>query len=224
MSVKERLLGALASQDEAEFFELVSLQTPRDDSLKEAFEVLSKEQCAAFWKLAFDVCLPMVEKLEGCNVGFGYVNPLLKLKSVLSAALVYLDSQKHNPSELFDFLFASHKLLTGIGFEEDSQASAVKLLLAKICERWWMSGFTGADELMPQLITFFLISSLDINGKGSMIKRLLDLRGSFLLLDFDDPSIEFIKGLILRSFVHPSFLKLREGQKLLSFFLKLNNG
>ena len=42
------------------------------------------------------------------------------------------------------------------------------------------------------------------------------------LFDFEDPSIETIRHLILRCFMHPAFLRNIEGQKFLSFVFSLS--
>jgi hypothetical protein len=52
------------------------------------------------------------------------------------------------------------------------------------------------------------------------LKRLWALRESFKLFDFSDDSTDALKQLLMHTFVSPTFLRLGDGQKFLSFLLE----
>jgi hypothetical protein len=69
------------------------------------------------------------------------------------------------------------------------------------------------------------MASLSIDGHESDTQRFFyALRSGFLLLDFDDASCAFMRDLMGRCFVHPSFLRCNEGQELLAFLLTSTQG
>jgi hypothetical protein len=76
---------------------------------------------------------------------------------------------------------------------------------------------------MTQLIPFLLLNVLDsCNTRDSDVKRLYAIRDAFSLLDYEDESIQTIQGLLLRCFTDPSFLKIPEGRRFLSFTFSLH--
>lgn len=76
---------------------------------------------------------------------------------------------------------------------------------------------------MTQLIPFLLLNVLDsCNTRDSDVKRLYAIRDAFSLLDYEDESIQTIQGLLLRCFTDPSFLKIPEGRRFLSFTFALH--
>ena len=77
---------------------------------------------------------------------------------------------------------------------------------------------------MTQLIPYLLIAALSPAAHDADVKRLFNIRTSLLLLDFDDETIESIRSLILRCFIHPAFLRVSEGRKFLSFLFSIHEG
>ena len=80
----------------------------------------------------------------------------------------------------------------------------------------------GAELVMPQVVSFLLVRSLSPEARDLDIKRLYAVRGALLLLDFDDPSIDSLKGLLLRCASHPAHLKSTEGRRFLVFLFGLH--
>jgi condensin-2 complex subunit G2 len=78
--------------------------------------------------------------------------------------------------------------------------------------------------VVTQLLPFLLLASLSVAAIDADVKRVFQMRGAFLLLDFDDPSIESIKGLVLRCLIHPAYLRSTEGKRFLSFLFTINQG
>ena len=76
---------------------------------------------------------------------------------------------------------------------------------------------------MTQLIPFLLLNVLDsCDTRDADVKRLYAIKDAFALLDYEDESIQTIQGLLLRCFTDPSFLKIPEGRRFLSFTFTLH--
>mmetsp|Transcript_24585 Transcript_24585/g.40997 ORF Transcript_24585/g.40997 Transcript_24585/m.40997 type:complete len:1409 (-) Transcript_24585:124-4350(-) len=228
MSVIKHLLDALDSKDAQAAFKVLQdvSNNGKDTDLKEVFEMTDRVRGSELWQLLLSSYKRRLEEVCRCespDTSDATDRMSLKdFKSLLVVAQCYCCAGSFRPPALLEIISISQAFLT----EGDSSqlGMGIKSIISKISENWWINNLEGAEILIPQLLTYLLISSLDINGHDVDIKRLYSVRGGFFLLDFDEDSIVFTRDLILRCFVHPSFLKLNEGQKLLSFFLNLNQG
>lgn len=54
------------------------------------------------------------------------------------------------------------------------------------------------------------------------VKRVWAVRQAFLLLDFEDPSADIMKAMLLSCSVHPLYLRCDQGRKLVSFMFGLH--
>jgi hypothetical protein len=204
-------------------------QRAKDSEVKEAFELFTKAQATSFWEFTLRNTKSCIQRILA-RVGEGSdatsspeaEDDFAKLKSVIFAMNTYSSVSKARPQALITLLDTAQGVLA----LQSSSASIVSLRssVAKICEVWWSNNEEGAENLIAQLITYLLMASLSIDGHESDIKRLYALRSGFLLLDFDDASSAFLRDLVERCFVHPSFLRCNEGQKLLAFLLTSTQG
>ena len=204
-------------------------QHPRESDLKEAFEIFTRVQCVDFWGTVKQNYLLSIDKISNqiCSnvesqLRDGFEADLCDFKAVMNGVSMFCQTSEFKPPSLFDMIYASQKVLTSK--DVSPSVLAIKGLVAKLSELWWTNNEQGAEMLMPQLLTYLVIASLDINAHDTTIKRLYSLRGAFLLLDLEDPSCAYLRSFLLRCFAHPAYLKLREGQKLLAFFLSINQG
>lgn len=218
-------LHELIKQDR---FDLVleNLHASKSD-LKETFEVFNKAQSSTFWNVVLShVRGLMAEVSSQCDIKVGVDEALEQnlstMRIILNAVSAFCLASKFKPSSVFDIILQSQAVL--MCNKNLPSLLPVKILVSKLSEIWWLNNEEGAENLMPQLITYLLMSTLGFEGHDVDIKRLYALRGAFLLLDFENSSISFIRDLIQRCFVHPSYLKVKEGQKLLSFLLNINQG
>ena len=206
-------------------------QKSKSTDTKEAFEVFTKAQSSKFWDFTLQNCKPIMERIM-IRVGNNDTQDLLSkeaeedllnMKCVIQAiGTFYSVSQQGKPPAVFDILEISQDILTCTSSNHSIQT--LKSSVAKLCEIWWLNNDEGAEHLISQLIMYLLITSLSIDGHEVEIKRLYAIRSGFLLLEFEDSSSSFLRDLIQRCFVHPAFLKCKEGQKLLAFLLNVNKG
>jgi len=105
--------------------------------------------------------------------------------------------------------------------DDISGAGMFKTAVARCCEAWWVKEEPGAENIAPQLIPYNLLTALGPSILDVDVKRCWLIRGALMLLDFDDPSIESIRVLLLRCVVHPGFLKVAEGRRFLSFLFSI---
>lgn len=200
----------------------------KDSELKETFEILTKPQSNTLWDLLCSNNKTAIERLDAALNSFNQGNTVppesdvATLRCVLDSIVCYCLVNKYKPASLFEILFSAQNILTATS--DDNGVMGLKVTLAKLYELWWLSNDEGAENLMPSLLTYLMMSALSVGAYDADIKRLYLVRGGFLLLDFDAESFSFVRDLLQRCFVHPSFLKVKEGQKLLAFLLNANEG
>lgn len=146
-----------------------------------------------------------------------------KLKKIAGTVWKFMEISKGRTEGLFETVQVLHDILIPLD-EGIPGALAVKLSIARICENYWVNKVDGAENLVPQLIPYLLIISLSPAAHDADVKRLYNIRSALQLLDFDDISIDSIRSLILRCFIHPAFLRLAEGRRFLSFLFRLHAG
>lgn len=146
-----------------------------------------------------------------------------KLKKVCMILLKYIETSKASSAALYDIVQTLHDILIPL---DDSipGAPSLKVSIARICEKSWVGEGEGAENYVTQLIPYLLIVSLSPSALDADVKRLYSIRTAFLLLDFDDESIESIRSLILRCFLHPVFLRSVDGRRFLSFVFSVHEG
>jgi hypothetical protein len=69
---------------------------------------------------------------------------------------------------------------------------ALQVSICRICEVWWTSEKAGAELLVPQMLPFLLLRSLDMGATQADIKRIHAVRSAFLLLDYEDISADSV--------------------------------
>jgi hypothetical protein len=144
-----------------------------------------------------------------------------RLRGVAAIAMAYsMEDLGSKPNSLLNLVEALHEALIPLD-EIINGVSQLKSAIAKICEHWWLTDEAGAENLIPQLLPYLLISSLNPESPESDIKRVYHIRLSLHLLDFDDESIDSVKSLLLRCFMHPRYLKVTEGRKFLAFLFSI---
>ena len=117
----------------------------------------------------------------------------------------------------------SHDILIPLN-DDFNGVTALKIGIARVCELSWIQNEANAENYVTQLIPFLLLIALGPNSCDADVKRVFTIRRAFNLLDFEDSSIESIRVLILRCYIHPVFLKVAEGRRFLSFVFSLSAG
>lgn len=150
-------------------------------------------------------------------------NEVNKLKRISGLLMKCIENSKIKSSVFFDIVQALHDIMIPL---DDTIPGAITLKssISRICEKLWVSEIEGGENLVTQLIPYLLIAALGPASYDTDVKRLFNIRSALYLLDFDDPSIESIRSLILRCFVHPAFLRVAEGRRFLSFLFTIHEG
>lgn len=148
-------------------------------------------------------------------------NIIQHLKIVATIATHYIELPQYRFQALFDTIELLHNILIPLS-DMFNGAVGLKVMVSRLCEAWWTKQESGAENLVTQLIPYLLLSSLGPSSSDADVKRLYSIRAAILLLDFEDSSIETIRTLLLRCFLHQTFLKSAEGRRFLSFTFTIN--
>ncbi|EOD05699.1 putative condensin, partial [Emiliania huxleyi CCMP1516] len=104
----------------------------------------------------------------------------------------------------------------------DPRASTLQGAIVELCESWWLAERPGRDELVPQTISYLLVSALHEAATAADVKRLWALRSALGVLDYADPSVAALKRLLLHCMIKPLVLRCAEGRKLLVYLFGLH--
>ena len=236
MDHKTAMMAALAS-DGSSGIENVLMDRENDlSSLLEAIDFMNSEELNTFFsklyrlasEISFDLC---GEEGPTCSRDEEFAQiKLLKdtenieiLKKLSLIILKYMEMSKASPPAVFHTAQILHDLLIPLD-DALPNAPSLKVTIARICEKCWINETDGAEIFVTQLIPYLLIASLSPSVHDADVKRLYNIRMSFLLLDFEDESIESIRCLIIRCFLHPAFLRSADGRKFLSFIFSVHEG
>lgn len=156
---------------------------------------------------------------HGSNIEDEKQNILRRLEILTHIALLCVSHPQtvFSPSDLLPGVQALHDNL--IVFES---ASVLSSEIECLCEEWWKKNLPGHELLISQFLPFLLARSLTLKKKVD-VHRVCVLREAFLLLDFDDESIEDLKLLLVRCVISPVYLKTEDGRRFLSFIFGLSN-
>ena len=108
--------------------------------------------------------------------------------------------------QMFETLQILHSMLFSIAAQSE-EGEAVTVIIARCCEKWWTRNFPNKEELVTQLLPYLIASAMTETSTAADLKRLNGVRHALELLDFDHPSAETIKNLIVRCATTPLFLK-----------------
>ena len=243
MTQKEGVFLSIAQNDvNSVLSSLVKAMESKDKHcLKDLYELFNNKDSNLYWDSIKAHSLPDIERYcyDQTTCGDDHLtknnvddpkNLLVVIKAIANGIYDFCQVSKFKPSSLLDIIIVIQSLLLVTNSNTISTSSSelmmqVKILIAKVSEYFWINEEEGSEHLMPNLLTHLLITSLDMHhGRDSDIKRVYSLRAAFLLLDFEDKSIVYLISLIHRCFVHPGYLKLSEGRRLLAFLLQSNGG
>ena len=146
------------------------------------------------------------------------------LRNITSVATIYtFELTQYRPASLLETITLLHNILIPLD-ESIHGAQQLKTAVSRICEEWWLKDEPGAENLVVQLLPYLLICSNAPDAYDSDVIRVFKIREALGLLDFDDENIGSLKGLLLRCFTHPAYLKVREGNKFLAFLFSVSKG
>ena len=98
--------------------------------------------------------------------------------TVVSKSIAEYIENHSEVSHLFDIVHLLHDLLLRIEDDKDTANGfkQLKASIARICERWWVMQFNGAEYLTVQLVPYLLRVSLDEDAIAADVKRVYRLR------------------------------------------------
>lgn len=141
----------------------------------------------------------------------------------LLASLFIASKDRIAPDSLFDSVALLHGILLDVlAIKGAGHALLLHNEIAQLCETWWKQDRTQKEALVPLTIFYLVLQTLEEGAKAATIKRLYDFRSALLLLDFQDDSSTQLKGLLLRCFIHPMFLRAADGKKFLVYLFGLH--
>lgn len=149
---------------------------------------------------------------------------ILALQKISEILMLYVSQQvKYKSDKLSELASLLHNILIPLD-ENINHAVDLKKIIAKCCEGLWHNDAVGAENLITQLLPYLLLISLSPFATEVDVKRVSALHEALNLLDFEDESIDSLRGLLLRSFLSPLFLKSLDGKKFLVHLILLGNG
>jgi condensin-2 complex subunit G2 len=128
------------------------------------------------------------------------------------ARAVAIDPSLPVPASLSAVACALHDIIFDL---HDPSASTLQAGIVSLCEAWWLADRPSRDELVPQTISYLLVSALHEQATTADVKRLWAWRGALGVLDYSDPSVGALKKLLLHCAIKPLVLRCAEGRKLL---------
>ncbi|CAD7697938.1 unnamed protein product, partial [Ostreobium quekettii] len=93
--------------------------------------------------------------------------------------------------------------------------------ISKLCCKWWLMELPCRESMIPQTWPCILGKAL-ASGALVDVKRCASMRASLLLFDFDDPSIDDLKKMLLFAAFHPGFVQRVEGRRFLASLFDLH--
>lgn len=204
------------------------LGLPRDDqgedSLGVFFEALTAAKAGKLWESVSPDIAASVRSLKNGPLQPGETSKAIEALTGCALAIkTYLSKCKHRVPSLLAAVTGLSTLL-GDYDDESDPCSALKNHVSGICELLFLTGSGGAEQLLPETVTYLLRESLRADAKDSTVKRLVAIKHGFLLLDFSGTSHSTLRDLLLRCFVHPSYIKCAEARKFLSDLLAACDG
>lgn len=196
--------------------------------LVEALELLTKSQLDQMWAHLDNSSSSLMAKIEAHayqsdNAQNIDVEIGILLKIVACAEITI----KQKNSQLNTHLEKTVSKIASLLLFPDSLTSNLrdaKVTVSRFIESWWSDNNSSAIAAMVYLIPFLLMECLKPTVKAADFKRLWNIRGGFLLLDYRSESSLLIRELVMDSLVCPSFAASPVGEKLLAYFLVHENG
>lgn len=118
--------------------------------------------------------------------------------------------------QVHEVAFDLHNILLSLHSCGPESLGTLQAILS-LCESWWFANAAHRDTLIAQCLPILVIQALD--GKEflkSHIQKLYKLRDAFHVIDFDNPSSDSLRQLLLRVASNPLCLKISEGKKFLA--------
>jgi hypothetical protein len=121
------------------------------------------------------------------------------------------------------FLTATAWLHNAIYFLAGSLGTSAQADIVCLCEAVWLAGLEGCEAVVPALVPYILVRSLQPDtARDADVRRVHTMRHALALLDVEDESFSSIREFVLLAYRSPVYLRVSEGRRFLSFVLCLH--
>ncbi|XP_071503358.1 condensin-2 complex subunit G2-like [Diadema antillarum] len=220
---KEEFLAVCQAEDCRLFLEFQDKHRSKSDdfNIGDLLEGVSKKQQEKLWGGLFDLCARTLAKLNPSAdpIEQSVLDEVLKcLQGIVTVGNCCLEAKKPvTPDKMVETMTILH----GVLLDLPDSASKLQHNIAKLCQSWWNSGLVDRELLVPNTIMYFLVKTLQPSGTGADIKLLYTMREAFSHLSLTDESSKALKELLEQCIISPTYLKVDEGRKFLSFLFGL---
>jgi condensin-2 complex subunit G2 len=194
--------------------------------LEEYFEIAPKEDIIKLWSKVKSDIQHLVNNLQINRLDSDekYEESLKNIHAVANAIKIFSTKCKIRTTALIQTVEILVGLLDALSADQSAIEELVKSAISCICEQWFLKTEPSCNQWLPQVITYLLVESLKPSSKESTVKRLCNIKLGFEELDLSTAGADFSKDLLLRCFLHPTFLKSADGMKFLAYLLTISNG
>jgi condensin-2 complex subunit G2 len=197
--------------------DLISIlqNAPNLVDLKEKLEEVSNEDLHKFWR-RLNTAMKNTT-IQDQEFASGTLDLIRSIVSICSLFIV----RPNEPSVYFlDGLRCLVRLTDSKNFNDDGLKNSIFIL----AETAYLSNWANSVHMVPDILTYLFVESLKQGSKDSILKRLLAVSRGMDELDLTTSGESFNRDLLLRCFVHPSFLRLAEGHKILAVIAVASDG
>lgn len=219
------LVAAEDHTDPSTLLEFVELHNTDQLDLAELLQSVRGEQLSRLWaglhgltKAIVDANLHRMDIED--NVEDEVETSLKVLQAVATISMNFLaDRKRAAPDLMGQTVQQLHDVLLELS---GARGWALQNDIARTCEDWWSADRPNKEAMVTQTLPYLVARVLDEEGRAADMKRLYAMRAALLLLDFTNESIESMKELLLRCFVHPLFIKTVDGRKFCVYLFGLH--
>lgn len=240
MDVKKNFIKVIKAKDLDQVQSLLNQSASKSSYFTDLSDFITATEHAEIWHCLLNDSIIVIEKLSSNPMSFDNENEMqyedddLSLQNECENCISFLFSvskfmnlycevfpNKSNNIHLNECLQLFHDILVPLN-NEISKAVEFKNSISKLCESKWLANASGSEAYVTQLLPYLVLQSLLPNASDNDIKRVFGVRNAIELFDFEDSSIESLRGLLLRCFIHPSYLKLVDGRRFLAYVMNIN--
>jgi hypothetical protein len=184
----------------------------------EIYEKFTKKNQEFFWGICCSVIDYYIHLIEINELATESCHSLLLLSQFIFQFLDSLSSLQKQCEIFWNLIEKLHNLLIPLN-DQMLHSKELKRIISKICEKIWtknkeeeradgQGGVEDVERFLPQLIPYLLLVALEPTSLDQDVKRVHHLKEAFLEVDYEDSTIDTIRGLLLRCFVDTKFLKV----------------
>ena len=190
--------------------------------ISEKVEVLSRNELIVFSESICSILNPIL--IDATNESISSSDTINALLGVVIIQKAVMKSKCERLKIFSKILHILSSLLDYCRTIEMPQVDSLKNSISLICESYIVNQGINYEILVPNTIIYLFIEALKPGSKDQTVKRLFIIRHNLEVLDFSTSNSSFSRELLLKCFVHPTFLKCSEGHRFLSKIICMAEG